>query len=73
MWYGNNINCKIYFSVDCKWGEWKLGDCSATCGDGVRENHRFKEQEELYGGAPCKGDAKMAETCTARLCPGKRG
>ena len=57
--------------MDCRWSDWRLGDCSVTCGDGVRENTRFKEQEELFGGAPCEGVVSHTEACINRICPGK--
>ena len=59
------------FSVDCEWSDWRLGDCSATCGDGLRENHRYKVTEEKFGGKPCEGEAQTTEQCNERLCPGK--
>ena len=64
-----NINQNL-FSVDCRWSNWTIGKCSVSCGDGVRENHRFKEQEELFGGAPCDGVASQTEACINRICPG---
>ena len=67
----NLIWAHILHSVDCRWSDWTLGTCSVTCGDGVRENHRFKEQEELYGGVPCEGVAFHTEPCINRVCPGK--
>ena len=64
-----NVNQNL-FSVDCRWSNWILGKCSDSCGDGVRENLRFKEQEELFGGAPCEGVASQTEACINRICPG---
>ena len=55
------------------WSDWRLGACSTTCGDGLRENTRYKQQQELFGGAPCEGEANMTEQCNDRLCPGNRG
>ena len=66
----NSNSNKNLFSVDCRWSNWTLGECSVSCGDGVRENHRFKEQEELFGGAPCEGVASQTEACINRICPG---
>ena len=66
----SNITQNILL-VDCRWSDWRLGDCSVTCGDGVRENTRFKEQEELFGGAPCEGVVSHTEACINRICPGK--
>ena len=62
---------QIYLTVDCKWSEWTSGDCSVSCGDGLRINTRSKLTEALYGGAPCIGENKMTEKCLARICPGK--
>ena len=64
-----NVNQNL-FSVDCCWSKWILGKCSVSCGDGVRENLRFKEQEEIFGGAPCEGVASQTEACINRICPG---
>ena len=66
-----NFNFK-YNSVDCQWAEWQIGDCSETCGDGVRENHRVKVTEALFGGGPCEGKAKATESCNNGICPGMR-
>ena len=68
--YLNGYINQTLFSVDCRWSNWTLGECSVSCGDGVRENHRFKEQEELFGGAPCEGVASQTEACINRICPG---
>ena len=61
-----------YPLVDCEWAKWQIGDCSETCGDGVRENHRVKLTEALFGGAPCDGKAKATESCNNGICPGMR-
>ena len=66
-----NISLK-YHSVDCQWAKWQIGDCSETCGDGVRENHRIKLTEALFGGASCEGKAKATESCNNGICPGMR-
>ena len=65
------IRAHIIFLVDCVWSDWTLGTCSVTCGDGVRENHRFKETEALYGGVPCEGVSFHTEPCINRVCPGE--
>ena len=67
----NLIWAHIIFLVDCVWSDWTLGTCSVTCGDGVRENHRFKETEALYGGVPCEGVSFHTEPCINRVCPGE--
>ena len=63
-----SINLK-YTLVDCQWAQWQIGDCSETCGDGVRENHRVKLTEALFGGAPCEGKSKATESCNNGICP----
>jgi len=55
--------------VQCQWSDWTLGDCSVTCGDGLRINQRFKVTEEMYGGLPCEGGSSMTEACIDRICP----
>ena len=37
----------------------------------MRENHRFKETEALFGGVPCEGLSVHTEACINRVCPGK--
>ena len=38
----------------------------------MRENHRVKLTEALFGGAPCEGKAKATESCNSGVCPGTR-
>ena len=56
-------------SVDCEWGEWELGDCSKSCGGGVRLNYREKTVEEMFGGT-CEGYPTFEEHCNPQNCPG---
>ena len=37
----------------------------------MRENHRFKETEALFGGVPCEGLSVHTEACINRVCPGE--
>ena len=55
--------------VNCEWGAWSLGDCSTSCGGGVRLNVREKTIQEMYGGT-CEGDPTFEETCNLQECPG---
>ena len=55
--------------VDCKWDAWRIGDCSKTCGDGVRENRRVKLTRALFGGNACEGKSKKTESCNNGICP----
>ena len=57
-------------AVDCQWGEWKFGECSATCGNGTRTNTRTKLTEEQNGGT-CSGSTNETESCNVLNCPGK--
>ena len=56
--------------VDCTWSEWTIGECSQTCGEGVRGNVR-EMFPELYGGNPCEGEPFVTESCMIEECPGK--
>ena len=59
-----------YTLVDCTWSDWTEGECSMTCGEGIREKTRVM-YEEQYGGAPCSGEASAIESCNLGECPGK--
>ena len=50
-------------------GDWTLGECSATCGLGVRENTRIKLVEEAKGGI-CSDQYTETEECYLQDCPG---
>ena len=62
--------------VDCKWSDWQIGECSQSCGGGIRTNNRSKIVEEANGGK-CPGDEYdnptiMTENCNEDVyCPGK--
>ena len=60
---------KIYLAIDCQWGEWNTGICSADCGDGTRTNTREKIVEEDYGGA-CNGTDSQNVPCKEHECIG---
>jgi hypothetical protein len=57
--------------VDCEWNEWKIGECSQTCGGGERTNTRDKKIREAHGGKECSGSSTITETCNVNDCPGK--
>ncbi|KAL5020052.1 hypothetical protein ScPMuIL_002944 [Solemya velum] len=60
-----------YCPVDGDWSDWTPGNCSVTCGSGVRTNTRTcMNPAPQYGGAECDGDDKQTETCSAGYCPG---
>ena len=55
--------------VDCEWGDWVEGDCSATCGTGEQNNTRTKLVEEAHGGT-CTGGYTNVTSCLVVDCPG---
>ena len=57
-------------SVDCEWGSWMLGECSKSCGGGIRNRSRIKIMEDLFGGKPCVGEKNVEEDCNLQVCPG---
>ena len=56
--------------VNCEWGEWVTGECSATCGTGTRDKIRTKDVEENSEGT-CIGQAEESESCMVQECPSK--
>ena len=60
---------KTHLAIDCQWGEWDTGKCSADCGDGTRTNTREKIVEEDYGGA-CNGTDSQNVPCKEQECIG---
>ena len=67
------MNDVVYceFSVDCEWDDWQLGDCSVTCGGGIRVDTRTKTVKEQYGGICDPMGNQREEPCNADDCPGK--
>ena len=59
----------MFYLVDCIWGEWVTGECSKTCGRGIRSDYREKLQIQLYGGIDCQGDGIRHEDCFIKECP----
>ena len=49
--------------VNCEWGDWSFGECSRTCGGGMRT----KIRKYIDG---CPGDHKVNEECNIKHCPG---
>ena len=61
----------MQFSViHCEWNDWVLGQCSAECGSGSRNNTRTKSVVEANGGT-CDGQFWEIETCNTNPCPSK--
>ena len=57
-----------YSELDCIWGEWVEGECSATCGNGQKISTRTKDRMERHGGN-CTGSATKTESCNVKDCP----
>ena len=68
MTYIYDVNNSILV-VDCEWGDWVEGDCSATCGTGQQINTRAKLVEEAHGGI-CTGGYTNVTSCIVVECPG---
>ena len=60
-----------FIVVDCLWGEWKISECSTTCGDGERTKTRNKTVDADHGGEECSGFSNGTERCNVVECPGK--
>ena len=53
----------------CVWGEWEdFGECSVTCGEGVKVKTRPVEKEATNYGASCIGTASHTEDCNDGPC-----
>ena len=48
-----------------------MGECSATCGEGIRQNVRVKLLTEQFGGS-CEGHANDIEPCNNGECPPRK-
>ena len=59
----------IYDKVNCEWGDWNIGDCSKTCGEGTRTNTRVPDILAEHGGVECDGEASIEEECNIQNCP----
>ena len=56
-------------AIHCEWDEWKIGECSRSCGTGTRMNNRTKLVEEAHGGT-CNGQSSEIVECNTQPCPG---
>ena len=59
----------ITFIVHCEWNAWVQGECSQTCGGGVRTNTRTENVEAKHGGEECSGPSSLEESCNTQECP----
>ena len=49
-----------------------MGECTKTCGGGIRTNTRDQKDAE-HGGDECQGVSSVTESCNVEECPGKMG
>ena len=61
----------IYYTVHCLWGDWKIGECSVTCGEGTRNSTRTHKVAAQFGGDECVGSTSAIENCKEKECPGR--
>ena len=57
-------------AVHCEWNDWVIGDCSVTCGEGIRTNTRTQKEAAQFGGDGCEGLTSSTESCYDQDCPG---
>ena len=56
--------------VDCVWNDWEEGDCSVTCGVGIRNIARTKKVTEKHGGKCCCRESFYQVECDTTIkCP----
>ena len=61
------LNILISAPVNCKWSEWKIGQCSKSCDGGLRNKTRTIRTKESNKGK-CEGNATFQETCSLNNC-----
>jgi len=62
--------CVASNKVDCIWGDWKIGKCSQTCGEGTRVDVRYPKRQAANGGQECEGPYDRIEKCKKlQRCP----
>lgn len=62
------VSCFTMFCVDCAVGPWsEFGDCSATCGGGIRTRERVVLQQPSGIGRQCPVLSEI-EACNEQEC-----
>jgi len=57
--------------VDGGWGEWKVSECSVTCGEGVQTLTRACDNPRAFcRGKQCTGPVAVTRRCNTQPCPG---
>ena len=57
-------------AVDCEWDEWQIGECSKSCGIGIRTDVRKIKTNSSNGGKDCQGLSIIEDNCNVEECPG---
>ena len=52
----------------CEWDDWIIGDCSVTCGGGIRTN--IRPSKDSGHGPECEGPLSIIQSCNVDNCPG---
>ena len=63
------LDLHLLVCVDCVWTDWKPGQCSVTCGLGIRIDTRSKLIEEKNRGT-CLGESSITSECQDQTCSG---
>ena len=56
--------------VNCEWNDWKVSECSKSCGEGTRSKIRSVKVVAANGGQECVGPRNVSESCNILSCPG---
>ena len=61
-----------YINFVGNWSPWgPLGQCSTTCGDGIREKYRTCDNPAPRPeGSNCQGQPSDSQPCNLKECPG---
>ena len=65
------MHCSVQ-AVNCEWNEWIIGECSKSCGEGIRTNTRSIKTGAEHGGKDCDGPTSIEERCNKGECPGRK-
>ena len=52
----------------CQWNDWIIGDCSQSCGEGVRTNTRTEKYAVENGDKKCDEPTSIEENCNMEEC-----
>ena len=58
----------MFYTVDCEWAEWSIGECSKPCGGGTQIDTRIREIKAANGGLDCNGPSFNKRDCNIHDC-----